>query len=163
MLYTFLVEEYGYRGPPARIRIFRHRNFSPDRPITHALRIPNAFWYVFSCMYAVRSHKTEVLISVRAPRIGRLKKTNSDITRRNSSWLKTFNVTIYSIIGGQSLKGVFILSTWEKMHCTYTVFIQNYCIYVAFYSWKVNLSCCCTINNNINNNNDDDLLIWSSW
>jgi len=106
MLYTFIVGEYGYRGPPARIRIFRHRNFSPDRPITHALCIPNAFWHVFSCMYAVRSHKTEVLISVHAPRIGRLKKTNSDITRRNSSWRKTFNVTIYSIIGGQSLKGI---------------------------------------------------------
>jgi len=56
-----------YRGPPARIRIFRDCNFSADRPITHALCIQNAFLYiVLSC---VSSHKTEVLISVRASKI----------------------------------------------------------------------------------------------
>jgi len=67
ILYKFHVGEYGYRVPAARIRIFRDRNFPPDHPITHALCIQNAFLYVLSCAYGVRSHKTEVLISVRAP------------------------------------------------------------------------------------------------
>lgn len=97
--------ENGYRGPHARIRIFWDRYFSRDRPITHALRIQNAFLYVLS---RVCSHKIEVLISARAPRIGRHEKKRIQTAHSNSSPRKTFNVTTYNS-RRQSLKVFFHL------------------------------------------------------